>query len=119
MAQNAAVDDSSEERGARQQIVEQVGNILTAIGHERLVIPGTAAKGDDNRLATASGLRRAQPRAEERRSQTRACRVAKEFATTPANRRRGVSQIAQRQGNPNTNNELLALTATYCRPPTE
>src|SRR5580765_6683302 len=44
MTQNAAIDDLSEERRARDKVAQHVRDILLAFGSERLLITGAAAK---------------------------------------------------------------------------
>ena len=46
--QNAAVHDLGEERGLRHEFVQQVGDILLAVGHEGFVVARASAEGDDD-----------------------------------------------------------------------
>ena len=55
MSEDALVDDVGIERGLRDQVVEEMRDILLAIGHESLVIARASAEGDDDGFTVFGG----------------------------------------------------------------
>jgi hypothetical protein len=51
MAEDAFVDDVGEERGLRDEFIEEVRDVLLAIRHEGFVVARAAAEGDYHGLA--------------------------------------------------------------------
>ena len=95
VAENAFIDDVGEEGGLRDEFVQQVRDVLLAIGHEGFVVARAAAEGDHDGLAVLRDHHAAKRRpAEERRGCRGAGHLAKKVAAAGGNSARDFVRTA-------------------------
>ena len=88
VAENAAIDHLREERRLRDQLVQQVRDVLLPVRHERLVVARASAEGDDNGFLSARRDHSAQRRMRRR------CAAAAPAPVTERRKLRRLSEIA-------------------------